>query len=60
VTAEHSQALHPSIPRVQCPQCGAIMRLARITASQDGTGATTIFDCECSFVYQCSEREKLG
>jgi hypothetical protein len=54
-----AQAVAPpsSIPRVQCPQCGAIMRLSQIAPDADGSHKETmIFDCRCGFEYRQSGR----
>jgi hypothetical protein len=61
VVAKAGDFLHQSIPRVQCPCCGAIMRLARIDPgpSNSRPGKMT-FDCECGFVYQQSARVRAG
>ena len=54
-----SSQQQPSIPRIQCSRCGTIMRLARIepdpTVSQS---SLMIFDCQCGFAYQQSERAR--
>ena len=41
----------PSIPRVQCPRCGAIMRLAIVDHRGDDQPDQMTFDCQCGFVY---------
>ncbi len=46
--------LHPAIPRVLCPECGARMRLARIDPESDSVrdAETTTFACDCGFTYR--------
>jgi RNase P subunit RPR2 len=46
--------LHPAIPRVLCPRCGTVMRLAEIEPEDTGRGDVTIFDCDCGFEYRMS------
>jgi hypothetical protein len=56
-----SNQQHPLIPRVQCPQCGMIMRLARIEPERDESHSSRMmFDCECEYVYQQTERARAG
>lgn len=51
--AKTQTPLHPAIPRVHCPRCGAIMRLARIDPSEDDSRRErTTFECDCGFMYQ--------
>ena len=55
------QAVEPPspIPRVQCPQCGAIMRLSQIAPDAgESRKETMIFDCRCGFEYQQSDRKR--
>ena len=42
---------HPAIPRVLCPQCVELMRLAQI-ARVSATDENMQFDCGCGFEYR--------
>lgn len=47
----------PVIPRVQCPRCGSIMRLAQIEPEPKTSRIQRVtFDCGCGFTYRMSER----
>lgn len=48
-----SHTMHPAIPRVLCPRCGNLMRLAEVSAQIDKP-STMEFDCECDFKYHMS------
>ena len=54
-------SLHPSIPRIDCPQCGRTMRLAisEPELNDDHTDRFT-FECLCGFTYHQSERARTG
>ena len=53
--------MHPSIPRIQCPRCGTIMRLARVEpATISDQDRITTFDCECGFIYQQDDRARAA
>jgi hypothetical protein len=47
-------ALHPALPRVMCPECGAHMRLDRIVpcATPERRAETVSFSCDCLFTLQ--------
>lgn len=45
---------HPSIPRVLCPHCGTVMRLAEINPGNDNNEQVMRFDCDCNFEYRMS------
>jgi hypothetical protein len=48
-----SDAQHPSIPRVTCPECGKRMRLATIEALGKGPSDNkATYVCQCSFTYE--------
>lgn len=51
--------LHPAIPRIQCPRCGCIMRLAKSepSPSERATDRLT-FECACGFTYEQTERAR--
>jgi hypothetical protein len=52
-TQTSSHDLDPAIPRVLCPSCGRMMRLAQV--GPDVTGQEQMkFDCACGFEYQLS------
>jgi hypothetical protein len=43
---------HSSIPRVLCPRCGTMMRLAEVDSDHDQERLR--FDCACAFEYRMS------
>lgn len=45
---------HPSIPRVMCPRCGTLMRLAEVEPGDKDGHDVMKFDCDCSFEYRMS------
>jgi lysyl-tRNA synthetase class I len=46
-------------PKITCPRCSKIMRLARVEQEPDKeTGL--LFDCDCGFEYRMSERAQAG
>jgi hypothetical protein len=47
------------IPKITCPRCGELMRLARVEPDTD-KAARLMFDCDCGFEYQMSERARPG
>jgi transposase-like protein len=49
-----------SIPHIQCPRCGTIMRLARVEPSFQGMPQTATFECHCGFTYQQTERARAA
>jgi len=50
-----SQTQHPAVPRIVCPRCGDLMRLAQTSAEMDKPDIMD-FDCECGFEYQMSAK----
>ncbi|HET9902372.1 MAG TPA: hypothetical protein VFQ27_01555 [Xanthobacteraceae bacterium] len=46
--------MHPAMPRVQCPECGGKMRLARIDPDTNPhrRADVTTFQCSCGFTYR--------
>ena len=60
-SSSHGTALHPALPRVMCPQCGAHMRLERIVpcAAHGRRAETVSFACTCRFTLQ-QTIERLG
>jgi len=52
-----SQAPHPAVPRVVCPRCGDLMRLAQTSTETDKPDLMD-FDCECGFEYQLREGKR--
>lgn len=42
----------PSIPRIHCPHCGTIMRLAEIGPGAGSSEQMMRFDCDCEFEYR--------
>lgn len=52
---------HSVIPRIQCPRCGAIMRLAKIEPDLNTCHVHRItFDCGCGFTYRLNERVRAA
>jgi hypothetical protein len=47
-----------SLPQVQCPECGAMMRLSQVIPGppEESSKEITIFDCPCGFEYRQSDR----
>ncbi len=54
------RTLHPAIPRVTCPRCGSLMRLAQIGPAFADDGETETFDCTCGFTYNHTIRQARG
>jgi hypothetical protein len=48
------QKSHPSIPRVLCPRCGTLMRLATVEPEQTENRERMTFACDCGFDYRQS------
>jgi hypothetical protein len=49
--------LHPAIPRVHCPSCGAILRLIRIRPDPSDKPIME-FACDCGFDDRMSARAR--
>jgi hypothetical protein len=56
----NGKPMHPSIPRIQCPRCGTIMRLARIEPPFQAAPETATFECQCGFTYRQSDRARAA
>jgi DNA-directed RNA polymerase subunit M/transcription elongation factor TFIIS len=57
ITPLQEAVLQSIIPKIQCPRCGATMRLSKILPLQNESHrVTTVFDCECGFEYRQSDR----
>jgi RNase P subunit RPR2 len=54
-----AESLHPSIPRIQCPRCGILMRLAKVEPeANDSHSSRMTLECQCGFAYHQSERAR--
>jgi RNase P subunit RPR2 len=51
------EAVQYHTPKITCPRCGTIMRLARVEQVPKQE-ARLIFDCNCGFEYRMSERAR--
>jgi hypothetical protein len=53
------EAAESYTPKITCPGCSKIMRLARVEQEPDEE-AQLLFDCDCGFEYRMSERAQAG
>jgi hypothetical protein len=58
-TSAEYEAAQYHTPKITCPRCSTIMRLARIEQAPNQE-ARLVFDCTCGFEYRMWERVRSG
>jgi predicted RNA-binding Zn-ribbon protein involved in translation (DUF1610 family) len=55
--AAQTATFQSPIPLVQCPDCGATMRLSQIVPGTDESRKEiSVFDCRCGFEYRQNDK----